>query len=164
MGADGDDGGDGEHTQAYYVIKAEREIRALEKTLSHLFSKNAGYKQTFAPVERGSAQLEQKLLLEEQHRAALSKYRSSRIEQSELEEEMERLQQRVGELSEEKEGASQQLMALSDHSGALHDGIQQQGERLERASAPPSRSSWPTSRGTRPTRRWWRVSLSSRVP
>ena len=55
---DGDDGGDGEHTQAYYVIKAaqereelqrqgdeldqqiqkaEREIRALEKTLQHLF-------------------------------------------------------------------------------------------------------------------------------
>ena len=58
MGGDGGD--DGEHTQAYYVIKAaqereelqrqgdeldqqiqksEREIRALEKTLSHLYSK-----------------------------------------------------------------------------------------------------------------------------
>ena len=57
------------------IQKAEREIRALEKTLSHLFAKNAGYKRSFAPVESNTPALEQKLLLEEQHRAALSKYR-----------------------------------------------------------------------------------------
>merc|ERR1719230_1489536 len=73
----GGDEGDGEHSQAYYVIKAaqereelqrqgdeldqqiqkaEREIRALEKTLAHLFDKNRGYKATFAPVDGDTPQ------------------------------------------------------------------------------------------------------------
>ena len=43
--------------------------------MGHLFAKNAGYKKTFTPVSESSAQFEQKTLLEEQHRAALSKYR-----------------------------------------------------------------------------------------
>ena len=152
MGADGDDG-DGEHTQAYYVIKAaqereelqrqgdeldqqiqksEREIRALEKTLGHLFAKNAGYKKTFTPVSEASAQFEQKSLLEEQHRAALSKYRSQRLEQSELEEEMQRLQSRAEELNDEKSLATTQLMDVSDQSSKLHDSLRARGSKLER--------------------------------
>ena len=80
MGGDGGD--DGEHTQAYYVIKAaqereelqrqgdeldqqiqksEREIRALEKTLSHLYSKNAGCARD-APRARTAPQLTRRLL------------------------------------------------------------------------------------------------------
>ena len=152
MGADGADG-DGEHTQAYYVIKAaqereelqrqgdeldqqiqksEREIRALEKTLGHLFAKNAGYKKTFTPVSEASAQFEQKSLLEEQHRAALSKYRSQRLEQSELEEEMQRLQSRAEELNDEKSLATTQLMDVSDQSSKLHDSLRARGNKLER--------------------------------
>ena len=48
------------------IQKSEREIRALEKTLAHLFAKNAGYKKTFTPVDENSAAYEQKSLLEEQ--------------------------------------------------------------------------------------------------
>ena len=32
------------------IQKSEREIRALEKTLGHLFAKNAGYKKTFCRI------------------------------------------------------------------------------------------------------------------
>mmetsp|Transcript_3573 Transcript_3573/g.9535 ORF Transcript_3573/g.9535 Transcript_3573/m.9535 type:complete len:880 (+) Transcript_3573:71-2710(+) len=150
------DGGDGEHTQAYYVIKAaqereelqrqgdeldqqiqkaEREIRALEKTLQHLFSKNAGYKRSFAPVEQNTPQYEQKVLLEEQHRAALSKYRTHRLEQSELEEEMARMADQLAELEETRVGMQSQLMDKSDYSEQLEGKLQQQEERLTAAKA-----------------------------
>ena len=148
------DGGDEEHTQAYYVIKAaqereelqrqgdeldqqiqkaEREIRALEKTLQHLFAKNAGYKRSFMPVEENTQQFEQKVLLEEQHRAALSKYRTHRLEQSELEEEMARMQDQLSELEENRGQLSSQLMELSDSSAQVQERAEQQGSRLEAA-------------------------------
>jgi len=114
------------------IQKSEREIRALEKTLGHLFAKNAGYKKTFTPVSEASAQFEQKSLLEEQHRAALSKYRSQRLEQSELEEEMQRLQSRAEELNDEKSLATTQLMDVSDQSSKLHDSLRARGSKLER--------------------------------
>jgi len=150
----GDDGGEGEHTQAYYVIKAaqereelqrqgdeldqqiqkaEREIRALEKTLQHLFAKNAGYKRSFAPVEENTPQYEQKVLLEEQHRAALSKYRTHRLEQSELEEEMARMQDSLAELDEKRSDFSSRLMDLTDQSEQLTEQLQQQSARLSGA-------------------------------
>ena len=151
----GDDGGgEEEHTQAYYVIKAaqereelqrqgdeldqqiqkaEREIRALEKTLSHLFSKNAGYKRSFAPVEQNTPQYEQKVLLEEQHRAALSKYRTHRLEQSELEEEMARMRDQLGELGDNRNMLHTQLVELSDSSAQIQERVSQQGGRLESA-------------------------------
>jgi len=145
------DGGDGEHTQAYYVIKAaqereelqrqgdeldqqiqkaEREIRALEKTLQHLFAKNAGYKRSFAPVEQNTPQYEQKVLLEEQHRAALSKYRTHRLEQSELEEEMARMADQLADLEEQRVSLSSQLMDASDKSEAMDEQLRNQQERL----------------------------------
>ena len=152
----GEDDGDGEHTQAYYVIKAaqereelqrqgdeldqqiqkaEREIRALEKTLQHLFAKNAGYKRSFQPVEQNTPQFEQKVLLEEQHRAALSKYRTHRLEQSELEEEMARLEDQLVELEGNRETFQSQLMELSDASAQVDDRVQQQGTQLEAAKS-----------------------------
>ena len=151
MGGDGGD--DGEHTQAYYVIKAaqereelqrqgdeldqqiqksEREIRALEKTLSHLYSKNAGYKASYTPVETSSAQYEQKVLLEEQHRAALAKYRTQRMEQSELEDDLGRMQQQLAELDERRAGAEQHLKQAAEASAAAQEQVAQQGGRLER--------------------------------
>ena len=149
-------GDDGEHTQAYYVIKAaqereelqrqgdeldqqiqksEREIRALEKTLSHLYSKNAGYKASYTPVETSSAQYEQKVLLEEQHRAALAKYRTQRMEQSELEDDLGRLQQQLAELDERRAGAEQHLNQAAEASAAAQEQVAQQGGRLERMRA-----------------------------
>ena len=154
MGSTGEE--EGEHSQAYYVIKAaqereelqrqgdeldqqiqkaEREVRALEKTLGHLFEKNAGYKQSFAPVSSKTPQFEQKVLLEEQHRAALSKYRSQRLQQSELEEEMQRMDAALGELDEDKTVAQHQLMGLSEQSGELHDALQGQLGELDQVRA-----------------------------
>ena len=152
----GDEGDGDEHTQAYYVIKAaqereelqrqgdeldqqiqkaEREIRALEKTLQHLFSKNAGYKRSFQPVDENTPQYEQKVLLEEQHRAALSKYRTHRLEQSELEEEMARMADQIAELDESKNQLSQQLMELADSSEQANEHVQQQSSRLDDAKS-----------------------------
>jgi len=152
----GDGGDDGEHTQAYYVIKAaqereelqrqgdeldqhiqkaEREIRALEKTLQHLFAKNAGYKKSFAPVDQNTPQFEQKVLLEEQHRAALSKYRTHRLEQSELEEEMARMQDQVAELEENRGSLSSQLVEISDQEQQYKERADQFGGQLEGAKA-----------------------------
>jgi len=152
----GDEGDGGEHTQAYYVIKAaqereelqrqgdeldqqiqkaEREIRALEKTLQHLFAKNAGYKRSFMPVEENTPQFEQKVLLEEQHRTALSKYRTHRLEQSELEEEMARMQDQLSELEEQRESLSSRMIEVTDASAQVQERVQQQGSRLEGAKA-----------------------------
>merc|ERR1712054_537247 len=103
------------------IQKAEREIRALGKTLQHLFAKNAGYKKSFAPVDQNTPQFEQKVLLEEQHRAALSKYRTHRLEQSELEEEMARMQDSLAELEENRTGLSSRLMDVTDQSEQLAD-------------------------------------------
>lgn len=149
-------GDGGEHTQAYYVIKAaqereelqrqgdeldqqiqkaEREIRALEKTLQHLFAKNAGYKRSFMPVEENTPQFEQKVLLEEQHRTALSKYRTHRLEQSELEEEMARMQDQLSELEEQRESLSSRMIEVTDASAQVQERVQQQGSRLEGAKA-----------------------------
>jgi len=156
MGADGDGDGDGEHTQAYYVIKAaqereelqrqgdeldqkiqkaEREIRALEKTLQHLFAKNAGYKRSFQPVEKASPQYEQKVILEEQHRAALSKYRSHRLEQSELEQEIARAQQTLMEHDEQIGSAESQLAAQAERQSRFTEQVSAAGAELERKKA-----------------------------
>jgi len=156
MSGGGEGEGDGEHSQAYYVIKAaqnreelqrqgdeldqqiqkaEREVRALEKTLAHLLSKNAGYKQSFAPVDPKTPHYEQKVLLEEQQRAALSKYRSHRLQQSELEEEMGQMEQTVSELDQDTAEAQQQLMTLSEASERMRAELQQQSEALAQAKA-----------------------------
>lgn len=147
------EGEEGEgNSQAYYVIKAaqerdelqrqgdeldqqiqkaEREVRALEKTLNHLFAKNAGYKASFEPVERQGPQFEQKLLLDEQHRAALSKYRSYRLQQSELEEEMGQLEVTLQEIEEEKGVQQSQFSALSERAAQAEEDVQEQRARLQ---------------------------------
>lgn len=43
------------------IQKSEREIRALEKTLQHLFAKNAGYKRSLEPVSKAAPRYEQKV-------------------------------------------------------------------------------------------------------
>mmetsp|Transcript_19163 Transcript_19163/g.51608 ORF Transcript_19163/g.51608 Transcript_19163/m.51608 type:complete len:883 (+) Transcript_19163:180-2828(+) len=131
-----------QNTQAYYIIRAaqereelqregdeldqkiqktEREIRALEKTLNHLYAKNSAYKQSFSLVDPSTPLYEQKLLLEEQQHAAVSKFRAARLEQSELEEDVNHMRdtelqvnQAIGTAGErigEYEGQSQQLGA-----------------------------------------------------
>jgi len=156
MGAADGDQNTEEHSQAYYVIKAaqereelqrqgdeldqqiqkaEREVRALEKTLAHLFAKNAGYKQSFQPVDSKTPQYEQKVLLEEQHRAALSKYRSHRLQHSELEEEIGQLEQTMKEISEDQALAQQKLISTAEESSALGNELAEQSSLLEQTKA-----------------------------
>jgi len=153
MGADGDGEGEGEHTQAYYVIKAaqereelqrqgdeldqkiqkaEREIRALEKTLQHLFAKNAGYKKSFEPISKNTPQYEQKMFLEEQHRATLSKYRAARLEQSELEQEIYRSRQTFQELTEQIQALESQMIQRTDRQAQLTEQLSNQVAEIDR--------------------------------
>ena len=90
------------------------------------------YKAAFTPVETSSAQYEQKVLLEEQHRAALAKYRTQRMEQSELEEDLGRMQQQLAELAERRAGAEQHVNQAAEASAAAQEQVAQQGGRLER--------------------------------
>ena len=152
----GDGGDDGEHTQAYYVIKAaqereelqrqgdeldqqiqksEREIRALEKTLRTSSRRTRGTRRRSQPVDENTPQYEQKVLLEEQHRAALAKYRTQRMEQSELEDDLGRMQQQLAELDERRAGAEQHLNQAAEASAAAQEQVAQQGGRLERMRA-----------------------------
>ncbi|CAD7969777.1 unnamed protein product [Amoebophrya sp. A25] len=83
--------GDGQHSQAYYVLKAaqareelqrkgdeldanikkaEKEVRALENTLAHLTHRNDAYKNKFRQQADSAAETDQKQVLEEQNQAA----------------------------------------------------------------------------------------------
>ena len=81
------------------ILKAEKEIKALEKTCAHLFAKNASYKASFVPVASQTAEAERKLVLENEVRASVSEIRAQRLLQAELEEEIAQLEQTAHELT-----------------------------------------------------------------
>jgi len=121
--------GDGEHSQAYYVLKAaqqkeelqrkgdlldseihlaEREVRALENSLGHLVTRNQKFKENFKKTdEKSIVDMEEKRMLEEQSRAAnevLFK-KKKQLQQMEKDkmvdtERMESLKDRAAELNE----------------------------------------------------------------
>merc|ERR1711998_532212 len=150
----GEDADGGEHSQAYYVIRAaqereelqregdeldqkiqktEKEIRALERTLQHLYDKNRNYKASFAPIDTTSAPFEQKLLLEEQYRAALSKYRSHRLEQSELEEDLSKMEGTLHQMSDEKSLLSNGLQHLQQTQQSHEQEISSHEQKAQRS-------------------------------
>jgi UDP-glucose:O-linked fucose beta-1,3-glucosyltransferase len=130
--ADGGGGGaEGSNSQAYYVIRAaqereelqregdaldeqihktERELRALEKTLNHLYAKNQAYRQSFALVDPSAPLFEQKMLLEEQGHAAVGKFREARLEQAELEEDLSAMHETQAEVDRVSAGSGGGLL------------------------------------------------------
>merc|ERR1711998_204931 len=150
----GEDADGGEHSQAYYVIRAaqereelqregdeldqkiqktEKEIRALERTLQHLYDKNRNHKASFAPIDTTSAPFEQKLLLEEQYRAALSKYRSHRLEQNELEEDLSKMEGTLHQMSDEKSLLSNGLQHLQQTQQSHEQEISSHEQKAQRS-------------------------------
>ena len=72
------------------------------------------------------------MILEEQQRAALSKYRAHRLEESELEEEMVRAREMKQNLDETVEALSSQMISSSDKASQLEETLLQHGAGLER--------------------------------
>eukprot|EP00118_Oscarella_pearsei_P001072 m.6513 g.6513 ORF g.6513 m.6513 type:complete len:941 (+) comp16077_c0_seq2:56-2878(+) len=115
--------GEEEHSQAYYVIKAaqereelqrkgdevdaklrkaEKEIRALENTLKLMNGRNETYRKGFNKVDQTSAEYEEKQRLEDQHRAALDKYRYKRRQIKELQEDLHAMQRTLSTLTSDE--------------------------------------------------------------
>lgn len=137
----GDVEADGEHTQAFFVIKAaqekeelqrygdeldgkirksEKEIKALANTLDHLKVRNKNYRDKFMQGAEG-ADLERKQILEDQCRAASETLFKKRRE-------LQQLQQNF-------EGASREIMQIRNEKNDLErkgQEIQQSGDHIER--------------------------------
>lgn len=102
--------GEEEKSQAYFVIKAaqdkeelqregdmleaqirkaEKEIRALDNTLKLMNDRNTTYRKNFHKVSDTSDEMEEKLRLEEQLRAAMEKLKYKKRQIRELEDDLE---------------------------------------------------------------------------
>ena len=130
----------GEHSQAYYVIKAaqekeelqrygdeldgkirkcEKEIKALANTLDHLKMRNKNYRDKFMQGAEG-ADLEKKQILEDQCRAASETLFKKRRELQKLQKDYDEDARRLMEFKTKQQTLSKQS-----------DDIQVQRERLE---------------------------------
>lgn len=101
----------------------EREIRALEKTLNHLYAKNTAYRHSFAPVDASAPLAEQRRLLEEQGHASVTKFRAARLEQAELEEDL-------NHMSETQRGVHETLETTAARIGEYEATSQQLGAEV----------------------------------
>lgn len=118
----GDVEADGEHTQAYFVIKAaqereelqrygdeldckirkcEKEIKALANTLDHLKVRNKNYRDKFMQGAEG-ADLERKQILEDQCRAASETLFKKRRELQQLQQNFEGASREIMQIRNEK--------------------------------------------------------------
>ena len=150
----GDVEADGEHTQAYFVIKAaqekeelqrygdeldgkirkcEKEIKALANTLDHLKVRNKNYRDKFMQGAEG-ADLERKQILEDQCRAASETLFKKRRELQQLQQNFESASREIMTIRNEKQelerkgGEVQQVAERAEQE--LHD---MQG-KIERAA------------------------------
>jgi|EP01047_Picozoa_sp_COSAG01_P022094 chromosome segregation ATPase len=152
----GGEGGEGEHTQAFYVIqaaqkreelqregdaldakirKAEKEVRTLEKAMGKLYAANQGLKGSFAKVDTSSKEFIQMQKLEKKFEGAMDKRKYMRREKESLESDLSSMQQKLASLKLEQ-GALQQsadeLEKSIDRQGAE---VTEQVPRLEHANA-----------------------------
>mmetsp|Transcript_91480 Transcript_91480/g.244969 ORF Transcript_91480/g.244969 Transcript_91480/m.244969 type:complete len:925 (-) Transcript_91480:135-2909(-) len=149
-----DEGGE-QHSQAYYVLKAaqareelqrqgdeldakirkaEREIRALENTLSHLLQRNQKYKENFKQVDsKHAAEQEEKGMLEEQSRAANEVLFKKKKQLGQLDKEYEEDERRHEEIVHHRQQLNDHIRDLLQARENINNDLEEQRVKIERA-------------------------------
>jgi coiled-coil domain-containing protein 39 len=151
-GMDGDENG-GEHSQAYYVVKAaqereemqrrgdeldasirksEKEVVALEATLRQLTAQNDSFRVANRPVdERDGDALATRAALREKLETAKEKLRFHREEESRAEEELRRRDEKVRRLHEEAGEINEELDVLEREAAESEAKLRDTARRAE---------------------------------
>ncbi|NXK94360.1 CCD39 protein, partial [Formicarius rufipectus] len=123
------------------ICKAEKEIIALENTLSVLNNCNSNYRNSFKEITETSEQREERLKLEEEKRVADATYRYKRREMKELQEHVQSMEQHLDVVEKQKalfqeQKEEKQVLILQ-----LNKVIEEQKLKLERVIKQCSRLS-----------------------
>ena len=150
---DDEEGEPGEHSLAYYVIKAaqekeelqrygdeldgkinkcQKELQALKNTLEHLKKRNSNVREKFT-AGVGKADVEKKEVLEEQCRAASETLFKRRKELQRVQKECEDMMKRVMQVEGRKQNVEKQLEDYEYQNEKLSKDLQEQQLKLERA-------------------------------
>ncbi|KAF4089594.1 hypothetical protein AMELA_G00067820 [Ameiurus melas] len=152
--------GEGDNSQAYYIIKAaqekeelqrkgddldaeirkaEKENKALENTM-HLFNNhNSSYRKSFIKVTDSSPEYQEKLKLEEQKRAADDKLKFKRCQIRELQEHIEVMSSSLNSLQQEEATQTKRNADLQACIVSLKKELISQQEKLDRATKQSSK-------------------------
>jgi coiled-coil domain-containing protein 39 len=143
----------GEHSQAYYVIKAaqdreelqrygdeldgkirkcEKEIKALENTMKHLQKRNKNYRDKFLRGAEG-ADLEKKQILEEQCRAASETLFKKRKEVQKLSKEFDDDMRRLTEIQTKQQTFLKKNEDIAYQRERIEKELNDQQSKIERA-------------------------------
>lgn len=143
----------GEHSQAYYVIKAaqekeelqrygdeldgkirkcEKEIKALANTLDHLKMRNKNYRDKFMQGAEG-ADLEKKQILEDQCRAASETLFKKRRELQKLQKDYDDDARRLMEVKTKQQQLGRQAEELNVYVDRAYKDIAEQNDKIDRA-------------------------------
>ena len=151
-GAMDDDGGDGSQSQAYFVIqaaqkreelqregdeldlkirKAEREIRALEKTLNKLNARNQDYRQSFHRADMGSKDALDLRQLTDQTKLANDALFKKRKELQRLRTDLDEDQRRFKQVHEQRRQLGAHLQHLEDALEQVDGELMEQREQVD---------------------------------
>ena len=150
------DAEDGEHTQAFYVIKAaqqreelqregdsldgkirkaEKEVRTLEKAMGKIYESNESLKGSYAKVDTSSKAFLDMQKLENKFESAMEKRKIMRREKESLEADLSSMQQKLASLKLEKGALGQSVTELEKSIERQSREITEQLPRLERAQS-----------------------------
>mmetsp|Transcript_5128 Transcript_5128/g.9691 ORF Transcript_5128/g.9691 Transcript_5128/m.9691 type:complete len:950 (+) Transcript_5128:130-2979(+) len=150
----GDDDEEGEHSQAYFVIKAaqereqlqrqgdeldakirkaEKEVRALEATLSKLNNKNTLYRTSLKPVA-DQKRLQERGQLREKLDRAYDRMKFKRNEERALQHDLDQIGSRLDNLMGEEGTLTGILEELNNRQGALSQELADQQAKEQRAT------------------------------